>query len=470
VAIGRKCIRRVLARPVAQPIIRRSLASRCVFTLASADMNTTERDAGLIQGLGTWGLAASIVSMVVGAGIFAVPSALAAAVGPYAPLAFLACGGAIGAVAVCFAEGGSRIPTSGGAYGYIEASLGPLPGYVCGTLLWVSDALACGGVAAAFADVVASLTDPSLRAYVRPVAMVLLVGSIALVNVRGVRRGAQLIGAATAIKLIPLIVFVIAGAVAVRGTNLTIHPGVISGDAGRAFILAMFALIGMESSLCASGEVVEPARTIPRAIALALITVLVLYLGIQIVAQGILGRALAASTSPLADAMGHVSPTLRILMLAGAGLSMFGFMGSDILSTPRMLFAFGRAGWLPRPLGRVHPRTGAPHIAILSYAVLVIALALTGTFAELAVLAVLTMAPLYSLGCLAAWRLARDGVALAGTPLNFRWVGIAAIVGIGSMLAMVALASRPELLGLVGLIGVSIAVYLLQTRFAPAAV
>jgi amino acid transporter len=432
-------------------------------------MSTTERDAGLIRGLGTWGLAASIVSMIVGAGIFAVPSALAAAVGPYAPLAFLACGIAIGAVAVCFAEGGSRIPTSGGAYGYIEASLGPLPGYVCGTLLWISDALASGGVAAAFADIIASATPASLSAYVRPAAVIALVGSIAFVNVRGVRRGVQLIGAATAVKLVPLIVFVLVGVAAVRGSHLAIHPGLISGDVGRAFILAMFALIGMEGSLCASGEVVDPARTIPRAIALALIAVIVLYLGIQIVAQGILGPALAASTSPLADAMGRVSPALRILMLAGAGLSMLGFMGSDILSTPRLLFAFGREGWLPRALGRVHPRTGAPHIAIMSYAALIILLALTGSFAELAVLAALTMAPLYTLGCIAAWRLARGGVALAGTPLNFRWLGIAAIIGIAGMLAMIILASRAEIIGLLGLIGISSAVYLLQIRFAPAA-
>lgn len=432
-------------------------------------MNAAERDAGLVRGLGTWGLTASIVSMVVGAGIFAVPSALAAAVGPYAPAAFLACGVAIGAIAICFAEGGSRMPTSGGAYGYIEASLGAMPGYICGTLLWVSDALASGGVAAAFADLVASMMPQSLTGLVRPLAMVGLVGTIALVNVCGIRRGAQLIGAATAVKLIPLLVFVLVGASAVRGNNLALHAGAISPDAGRAVFLAMFALIGMESSLCASGEVAQPARTIPRAIAFALITVTLLYLGIQVVAQGILGPALATSASPLADAMGRISPVLRALMLAGAGLSMLGWMGSDILSTPRMLFAFGRDGFLPRALGRLHPRSRAPYVAILSYAVLVITLALTGTFAELAVLATLTMAPLYVLGCFAAWRLARAEVALAGPPLDFRWLGIAAAVGIAGMLAVVALASRAEILGLIALIGMSTAVYLLQARFAPAA-
>src|SRR6202453_5509484 len=101
-----------------------------------------QRDIGLVRAVGPWAFAASIVSMIVGAGIFAVPAALAACIGPYAPLAFLVCGVAIGAVATCFAEGGSRMPTSGGPYGYIEAVFGPLAGYIAGTLLWLGNVLA----------------------------------------------------------------------------------------------------------------------------------------------------------------------------------------------------------------------------------------------------------------------------------------------------------------------------------------
>src|ERR1700678_2753040 len=89
----------------------------------------SQRDAGLLRTIGTRGLAANIINSVIGAGIFAVPAALAACIGPYGPLAFLVCGVAIGAVAICFAEGGSRMPTSGGPYGYIDAAFGPLAGY-----------------------------------------------------------------------------------------------------------------------------------------------------------------------------------------------------------------------------------------------------------------------------------------------------------------------------------------------------
>jgi APA family basic amino acid/polyamine antiporter len=192
--------------------------------------------------------------------------------------------------------------------------------------------------------------------------------------------------------------------------------------------------------------------------------VTVLYISIQVIAQGLLGASLVQSTAPLADAMAKISPTLRVLMLAGAALSGLGWVSSDLLGSPRILFAFGRDGLLPRALGRVHPRTHAPYTAILCYAAVAIGLALTGTFAELAVLATLASCALYAAGCVAAWRLARNGVAQFGAPLNFRWLGSATAVSVASMLLMIALASRAEVLGLLAVIAVGAAVYLVQSR------
>jgi basic amino acid/polyamine antiporter, APA family len=427
-------------------------------------VHKSQRDEGLVRAVGPWALAASIVSMTVGAGIFAVPAALAASAGPYAPLAFLACGFAVGAVAICFAEGGSRIPTSGGVYGVVEAAFGPLAGYIAGTLLWVSFVLAAGAVTGALADLVASLFQGSLMGSVRVAAIVGVVGVVALVNIGGVSRGARLVGATTTLKLAPLAIFVIVGACAVHGSNFlhTVQPDAQS--LGRALTLAVYSLLGMEGSLCVSGEVLEPNRTIPRALVMAMVSVTGLYVAIQVVAQGILGPSLAASKVPLADAMAQIHPVLRALMLAGTALSMFGWISSDILGSPRQLFAFARDGLLPRALGQVHPRSHVPYIAILCYATIAIVLALTGTFAELVVLATLGLAALYAAGCAAAWVLARRGVALAGTPLSFRFLGTAAVIGIGSMLSLIVLASRQEILGLIALLGLSSLVYLVQAR------
>jgi amino acid transporter len=420
-----------------------------------------QRDAGLVRAVGPWALAASIVNVVVGGAIFAAPSGLASSVGAYAPLVFLACAVAIGSVAICFAEGGSRVPTSGGPYGYIEAALGPFAGYLAGTMLCLSDALACGGIAAALADTVVTPLPSPTRGAVRAAVIVVVVGSVALVNAAGVARGARLINVATALKLVPLFVFVCLGATAVRAANLADAPAPTTAGLGQALILALFAFMGMETSLCASGEVREPSRTIPRAIGISMVSVTLLFVAIQIVAQGLLGASLATSSAPLADALGKLHPAMRVFMLAGAAMSMFGWIGSDLLGTPRMVFALARDGWLPRAFASVHPRSHAPSVAILSYAAVAITLALTGTFAELAELSALAIAPLYVGGCAAAWLLARRGVARADAPLGFRWLGAAALTGIGSMIAMVGLAKRAEILGLGAL------VVILSTLYVP---
>jgi basic amino acid/polyamine antiporter, APA family len=426
----------------------------------------SRRDIGLIRAVGPWALAASIISMIVGGGIFAVPAALAASVGSYAPIAFLVCGVGVGAAAICFAEGGSRVPTSGGVYGLIEAAFGPFAGYIAGTALWVSCLLSSGGIASALADVVASALPASLTGAVRPAVIIGTVGGIALVNIGGVALAARLVAATTTMKLVPLAIFVVVGAFAIHGSNLSRTVPLDLQGVGRAVILAVYALTGMETSLAASGEVREPNRTIPRALGLAVLSTTALYMAIQLVAQGILGPSLATSRAPLADAMAQIHPVLRALMLAGTALSMFGWMVSDLLGSPRQLFAFGRDGLLPGALGRIHPRTHTPYVAILCYAALAMALALTGSFAELAVLSTLAISPLYIVGCAAAWVLARRGVALAGTPLNFRFLGAAAIVGMGGMLTLIALGSRQEIMGLGVLLALTIVVYLVQTRAA----
>jgi amino acid transporter len=424
------------------------------------------RDSGLVRAVGPWTLAAAIVNTVVGAGIYAAPAALAGAVGSRAPWAFLACAIVIGAIATCFAEGGSRVPTSGGAYGYIETAFGPLAGYVAGTLLWFSDLLACGGIAAALGDVAASLAAPGSRNLVRTAAILLAIGAIAAINVRGVRQGARVVTIAAIMKLVPLVVFVLAGAAFIDGSHFSGAPPVARDDIGRALILALFTFTGMETALCASGEVSRPSRTIPRAIGISMISLALLYIAVQIVAQGVLGPALATSSAPLADAMTGISPLLRALMLAGAAISMLGWISGDILATPRMLFAFARDGLMPRALGRVHERTHTPYVAIVCYATAAAVLALTGSFADLAVAATLLCAVPYAGGCAAAWRLAGRGIALDGAPLGFRWLGLAAALGIASMFALVSLAARAEIIGLLVVVAAAAMLYPIATRIA----
>src|SRR5262249_25620893 len=155
---------------------------------------------------------------------------------------------------------------------------------------------------------------------------------------------------------------------------------------GRGVILAIFALSGMEIALGTSGEVRAPARTIPHALAIAIPAIAIVYLAIQIVAQGILGPDLAASKAPLADALARGGERGRRFIVAAGIASMTGWLASDLLGSSRVLFAFGRAGTLPRALGAVHPKTRVPHVAVSVHAIIACALALSGTFETLIVL------------------------------------------------------------------------------------
>jgi basic amino acid/polyamine antiporter, APA family len=151
----------------------------------------------------------------------------------------------------------------------------------------------------------------------------------------------------------------------------------------------------------------EPARTVPRAIAVAMVGVSTLYIALQVSAQGILGNRLARATlSPLADAAGVAfGEWARALLLAGAAVSIFGVLGSLTLSMPRMVFALARDGYLPRLRGAVHPRHRTPQAAILANSALLLVLATSSTFERLAILTNLSALALY-FGCsVAAWQL-----------------------------------------------------------------
>ena len=420
----------------------------------------TARDRGLLRGVGTWGLTASIVNGVVGAGIFGLPAKMAAAAGAYAPLAYVACAIAMGAIVICFATAGSRLPTSGGVYGTVEAAFGPLTGFVVGVLLWVSSVLACGGISAFLADEVAVLLPGAPAELLRVAVIVLVVAGFACLNISGVARTARAIAIFTPVKLVPLGLFLLIGAAALisgGGAGPVVSTG--GGGFGRAIIVALFAFSGMETPLGASGEVAAPTRTVPRAILLSMGFVLVLYVAIQIVAQGLLGPALAGSAAPLAVGLARVDPRLGQLVLIGTILSLFGWIASDLLGAPRFLFAFGRDGRLPAVFGTLHPVHRTPAFAIWVHAGLVMLLALTGTFEQLAVLSMLAGAALYFLACAAAWRLEARGVALFGAPLRVPALPVIAIVGMASMVGLILLAEPIEIAGLVAVIVASLLIY-----------
>ena len=378
-------------------------------------------DHQLVRGIGIPALTANIVSSTIGAGIFVIPATVAKGLGSAAPVAFICCAIAMVLFVTCFAIAGSRVSLTGGLYAYVEVAFGRYVGFLAGILYFLTAIGAVAGVVNVLANSVA-LAIPFLGGPImRIVVMFAVYASLVLINIRGVRQGAGAVTVITVAKLLPLLLFVGAGIFFIHPPNLTWSGWPGSKSLGDAVILLIFAFVGIEVALIPSGEVKNPARTVPRSAYLALVTTTIIYLMIQLVAQGTLGTDLGNHPdAPLAESAAKFLGNLgRMILLAGASVSAFGFVTSDILSSPRMIFAFGRDGALPRFFAHVHPRHRSPDVAIITYATLAFALSLSGTFEQLAVLSNVAVLLMYFLCCAACWFLIHRDVRSDGEPFNF---------------------------------------------------
>jgi amino acid transporter len=377
-------------------------------------------EAGLVRALGVRQMAAAIFNYTVASGIFALPALAYGRLGAAAPLGYLATALVMALVVLCIAAAGSRVAITGGPYAYVEVALGSYVGLLAGALLWATDLAATAAVANLFAGSAVALFGGAGRAVAVPTLIVAIFLALSWLNVRGVRTGARVIELATVAKLLPLVAFVLVGAFFVHPAHFRMDHAVSVGDVSRTVGVLVFAFAGIEAALTPSGEIREPSRTVPRAALLALGGAALLYLLVQGVAQGVLGPELADDrVTPLATAAGvFAGSTGRTVILVGAAISMFGYLTGAILAAPRTMFAFGRDGFLPRSLAAVHPRFHTPHVAIITYGVLATALALSGTFEQLAILANSTVLALYFLCAIAAAVLQRRDLRADGEPFR----------------------------------------------------
>jgi APA family basic amino acid/polyamine antiporter len=372
----------------------------------------------LLRAIGTWALAASIVNVTVGGGIFRLPGSpdVSGRLGAAAPIAYVACAVVMGLVVLCIALAGSRIALTGGPYAYVEATFGRYVGFLVGVLLWIIGSTAIPGVAGLFADAAATLVPAIGTLAGRALFIGLIFAIVTFINVRGVRQGTRLNVALTVAKLAPLLLLLVAGLATTKASNLRWEHGAPStGDLSRASVILIFAFAGVESALVPSGEVRDSAHSVPRAVLLAMGLITLLYIGLQVVAQGVLGASLPGTATPLADAAGRIFGRWGVAMIsAGFMISAFGYLSGMMLAVPRALFAFARDGILPRSLSAVHPRFHSPWVAIIVQSVICWALAVLNSFETLAIIANVSAALIYVACGAAAWKLTRRPTASPG--------------------------------------------------------
>jgi APA family basic amino acid/polyamine antiporter len=401
----------------------------------------------LERAIGRWSLIALMVNFTIGAGIFGLPSIAAGLLGSQSPIAYLIAAAGIGVIAACVAEVASRFDQAGGPYLYARVAFGRFLGLQTGWLLWLTRVSSAAAVANVFVDYLPGFWPQATGPLNRFVVLTILIGGLAIVNIRGVNAGARVSDFLTVAKLLPLFLLAAGGLIFIRvhGSPALFtsesHP---TGAWLSAVLLLIYAFTGFESALIPAGELKSPGRDIPRAILVSLLLVAMVYFLVQTVVVRVLPNS-AQTDHPLsAAAFVFGGNTMARIVSVGALLSSFGSLAANMIANPRLTLAFAEQGDFPRWFGAIHRRYQTPYTSIVAFAVLLWALALVGTFRWNATLSALSRLFTYGITCAALPALRKNMPGQQG----FHLPGgiVFAILGILFVLALVSRMGRAELI------------------------
>jgi amino acid transporter len=286
-------------------------------------------------------------------------------------------------IMACAVEVASQFSEPGGAYLYTRTAFGCFIGMQIAWFFLLAAVSAIALCANLFVDYLAPFLSWTPNTWERALAVTLLIAIPTAANYCGVRSGANLSSVMTLAKLSPLALLILAGVAHFAHQPQIIHASEISSPGWanwvRAIVLLMFPLSGWEESLIPTGEVRDPRRTIPFALATGLITCAAVYTLLQFITVTTTGPN--ASEQPLAQTasvlLGGGGSTLVSIAIM---LATYGYISANLLNDSRLVYSLAAESDLPAILARIHPRFHTPTPAIIVYALTGCALAVTGTF------------------------------------------------------------------------------------------
>lgn len=340
--------------------------------------------------LGLFSATMVVVGGIIGAGIFLNPAIVAQRTGtPALTLAVWGLGGVIAlAGAFIFGELGHRKPEAGGGYVYLRDAFGALPAFL---YAWALLLVIATGAIAAVAVTFANYAAPMLGipdGYRRELGAAAIM-ALSIVNYLGVKPGAVTQNVFTVLKLVALAALIITGLIlAGPETEAAVAasaPSSLLLAIGTALVPVLFSFGGWQQANFIAEEVIDAPRTLPRALGLGVLIVVVVYILANVTYLKVLGiGGLSASTAPASDTMGNIlGEPGRRLMAAGIAISTFGFLNLVILVSPRVYRAMAGDGLFFASFARLHPRYRTPAVAILFQAAWAIVLVYSGTYGQL---------------------------------------------------------------------------------------
>ena len=351
---------------------------------------------GLQRSLGTIDSALIIIGIVIGSGIFVLPNLIAQDLPSSAAIlaAWAVSGGLSYFGALAYAELGVMMPETGGQYVYLREAYNALTAFVCGWTFIL--AVLAGGTA--FLAVTFSIYLGSFI-HLAPLASkcvsIALVLGLSAVNYVGVREGIWVQRVFTSLKIGGILLLIVSAFFLPPITQpFSITPGISLSHFGAAMVACLMAYNGWTYISFVAGEIRDPHRNLPRALALAMTVVIAIYLLAnvaylrvlsihEIAASDRVGAMLATRT------LGHSGPAILSIIVL---ISIIGAINGCIITGARIPFAQARDGLFFAFLGRLHPRFHTPSAAILVQAVWASVLLVSGSYATL-----------YSYTIVAAW-------------------------------------------------------------------
>lgn len=401
--------------------------------------------------LGRWDLTAIGVNQVIGGAIFLMPAQVAAQIGGWSPIAFVLMGLASLTVALCFAEVGSRFDSTGGPYLYTRAAFGRFAAFEVGWMQWFTRASSQASIMAGIAVALGYYWPAVTSGWPRHLLLTAVTAMLAWINVRGIRQSSWVVNALTIGKLVPLALFILVGLAFIESSRLTSLPPITWRQASTAALMLIFVYGGYDVVPVPAGEAIDPRRHVPFALVMTILSVTAMMTLTQIVAQGVLPD-LAAHKTPIADAAAMMMGAGGALLVGvGSVVSMTGNNAGQVLSGSRMLFALAEHGELPSLFGHIHARFRTPANAVVFTSAVALVLALSGSWEKLAVVSALARLVTYTGACASTLRLrwlSARGVPEIRPATFIAPLGpLVPIMAIAVSLAVVAGASRQQLLG-----------------------
>ncbi|NND00866.1 MAG: amino acid permease [Gammaproteobacteria bacterium] len=389
-------------------------------------------------GMGFWKCWSMSVGVMVSSGIFLLPTVLA----PYGSISILGWVlTSVGAILLALILGrlAGGTDRAGGPYVYAHEAFGNLAGFLIAWGYWISVVFAVAAVSVAFAGYLGSLIPTIgqskwIQAAVALAAIWILSG----INLRSIAGAASVQLALTLLKLIPLLLIVVLAIFVGSPENIpAFNPGdkPVGSALAATALLTMWAFSGVEAAVVPAEDVIDPTRTIPRAVIAASLMVAALYIAVTVSVMALVPTAqLVASEAPMVDAVAALGPWGAILIAFGALVATAGGLNGNILLSGQMPMAVALDGLAPKIFARRNSGHAPAFSIIMSSTISTILLlmnfaeGLVGAFVFLISMSTLAVLSVYAISALAelrkSWTSARGWSIVAG--ISFAYTILAA--------------------------------------------